>query len=209
MKHFDSILFDMDGTLWDAVDSYCAVWNRTISQLGVDAEAVDRQKLQKLMGMQLSDIYNRLIGDRADRATFTAALSANEAEMMPQLGGRLYPGVRSTLEKLSGTHKLFMVSNCDASGLPNFYHFTGLGPLFTDGLSFGMTKQGKSANIHVLVSLYNLEHPLYVGDVRQDCLDAHAAGVPFVWASYGFGTDVAEADYRLRTIEDLLTICKH
>lgn len=48
-----------------------------------------------------------------------------------------------------------------------------------------------------------------MGDIRSDCSDAHAAGVPFAWASYGFGNDVTEADYILRTIEDLLTICKH
>ena len=29
-RKYDSLLFDMDGTLWDAVDSYCAIWNAAI-----------------------------------------------------------------------------------------------------------------------------------------------------------------------------------
>lgn len=27
---YDAYIFDMDGTLWDAVDGYCDVWNATI-----------------------------------------------------------------------------------------------------------------------------------------------------------------------------------
>lgn len=31
-RKFDSLLLDMDGTLWDAVDSYCAIWNAAIDE---------------------------------------------------------------------------------------------------------------------------------------------------------------------------------
>ena len=44
-KRFDAYIFDMDGTLWDAVDSYAAIWNTTIVQLGVQVPPVTRQKL--------------------------------------------------------------------------------------------------------------------------------------------------------------------
>ena len=29
----DALIFDMDGTLWDAVDSYSEVWNETFREL--------------------------------------------------------------------------------------------------------------------------------------------------------------------------------
>lgn len=209
MKKFDGILFDMDGTLWDAADSYCAVWNRTLEQLGMHVEPVTRAKLDKYIGMHLADICDRLVGKLADRDTFLRRLSANESEMMATLGGKLYPGVKSTLQELAKDHKLFMVSNCNADGLDNFFSYTGLGNLFTDGLSYGATGKLKDANIRYLAERYNLESPLYVGDVAQDCLDAHAAGVPFAWASYGFGENVEGADYTLRSFDDLLTVCKH
>ncbi len=35
-KNYDSVIFDMDGTLWDAVDSYCRVWNATIAETKLD-----------------------------------------------------------------------------------------------------------------------------------------------------------------------------
>lgn len=207
MSHFDSILFDMDGTLWDAVDSYCAVWNRTIADFGLSARPVERPQLAPLMGKPLMEIYDRLVGDKADPGRFIAALTANERDMMPALGGVLYPGVEATLAALSDGHRLFMVSNCGADGLPNFMRFTGLGHLFTDMRSFGQTGKEKDANIRDLVERYSLEQPLYVGDVASDCADAHRAGVPFAWARYGFGTDVPGADYTLGAVSDLLTIC--
>ena len=35
MTQFDSLIFDMDGTLWDAVDSYVAVWDATFAEFGM------------------------------------------------------------------------------------------------------------------------------------------------------------------------------
>ena len=31
----DGLIFDMDGTLWDAVDSYVKIWNATIAECGI------------------------------------------------------------------------------------------------------------------------------------------------------------------------------
>ena len=61
--NFDSVIFDMDGTLWDAVDSYCKVWNKTIAELGLNAAEVTRPRLAALMGVPIEGIYAELIGD--------------------------------------------------------------------------------------------------------------------------------------------------
>ncbi len=204
---FDSYIFDMDGTLWDAVDSYCAVWNRTIDDLGVKAPHVTRPRLEKLMGTPLGGIYDVLVGAAADRAAFNAALRHNEDIMMPALGGRLYPGAKSTLEELGRRGaRLFMVSNCSPKGLPDFLSFTGLKPLIGDWRSYGANGLEKDANIRQLVERYNLRHPVYVGDTAGDCANSHAAGLPFVWAAYGFGHNVTDADYIITDITQLLNL---
>lgn len=202
-KKYDSIMFDMDGTLWDAVDSYCAVWNKTIADLGIDHAPVTRQELLSNMGKLLGDIIDTLVPECSGESRFTEGLAASEVEMMPRLGGRLYPGVADTVSQLSKTHKLFMVSNCGRRGLPNFLRFTGLEPYFTGHLAYGDTGKGKDVNIKLVKERYNLSSPLYVGDIRADMEAAHSAGVPFAWASYGFGKDVAGAEYTLRSITDL------
>lgn len=206
-QRFDSILFDMDGTLWDAVESYCAVWNHTIDAICPDVPHVGYRQLAQLMGKPLEVIFDTLIDGRTDRGVFMAELSRKEEELMPRLGGILYPDVRETIEALSRTHRLFMVSNCTENGLPNFLRFTGLAPYFTDDISFGQTGREKDANIATMIERHKLKAPLYVGDTQGDCLSAHRAGVPFAWASYGFGRDITGADFTLRHITDLPDIC--
>ena len=203
---FDSLLFDMDGTLWDAVDSYCAVWNRTIDQCCPQVSHVGYPLLASMMGKPLDVIYVGIVGDRCPLDKFMDALTVNEKALMPELGGRLYPGVADTLAELAKTHRLFMVSNCTADGLPNFLEYTGLKPYFTDTISFGETGCEKDVNIAALVSRYKLERPLYIGDTQGDCNSAHRAGVPFAWASYGFGRDVHGQEYTLKNIGNLLDI---
>jgi len=38
MQKPDSLIFDMDGTLWDAVDTYAASWNLVFNELGIDIQ---------------------------------------------------------------------------------------------------------------------------------------------------------------------------
>ncbi len=186
-KRFDGIMFDMDGTLWDAVDSYCKVWDATSEALGVDV-TVSREDLLRCMGLPIDAIYDRLVHDsKIDRDVYLALLDKNENEMMPRLGGRLYPGVKEGIEKLAQYYRLFMVSNCGAEGLRNFMKFTGLEDFFTDSLTHGETGKGKRDNIAIIVERNGLTSPLYVGDTQGDCDAAYGAGVKFAHAAYGFG----------------------
>lgn len=203
----DGIIFDMDGTLWDAVDSYATIWNRAIADMRLDVPPVRRSALEKMMGLPLDRIYDSLIGLPEVSAPFMALLERLEREMMPRLGGRLYPGVRETLEALrAGGARLFMVSNCGPDGLPNFLEYTGLGELMTDCLSLGENGLDKTQNILELIGRYNLGTPVYVGDTAGDLAYTHAAGIPFVWAAYGFGRDVNGAEYIIHSIRNLLRI---
>ena len=202
---FDSVLFDMDGTLWDAVDSYAEIWNHTLRRMGLSHPEVTREQLLALMGMPIHDIMRKLLPDLEIGAeTFLEALDHDEGEMMPVLGGRLYAEVRHTLETLRRRGlRLFMVSNCGEKGLPNFLRYTGLEDLVEGHLSYGQTGQEKDVNIRTVVTRYNLTAPVYVGDTAGDLRCSHAAGVPFVWAAYGFGKAVVGADAGIQDISAL------
>ncbi|MDE6301879.1 MAG: HAD family hydrolase [Muribaculaceae bacterium] len=206
-QKIDALIFDMDGTLWDAIPSYCRVWDETCAQLGVSRRPVEYQELLGLMGKPLGEIFEDLIGsDVIDRTTFVSALAATEDRLMPELGGRLFDGVRETLEALrSRGVRLFMVSNCSGFGLDNFLNFTGLKPLFEDWLSFGATGVDKDVNLLALRDRYRLHRPVYVGDIQRDSDSTHQAGMEFAWAAYGFGT-ADDAEFVLHTPADLLNL---
>ncbi len=183
----DSIIFDMDGTLWDAVDSYAIIWNTTLDEAGIAHKTVTRDDLLGLMGSYLDDILAEIVPHPDHRKALLARLMDNETNMMPRLGGRLYPGVKEVIAELAKHYRLFMVSNCGVHGLDNFVEYTGLTPYFTDLLSHGATGASKAENIRTLIDRYDLKRPVYVGDTQGDADNATRAGIPTVWAAYGFG----------------------
>ncbi len=201
---FDSIIFDMDGTLWDAVDSYCQIWNKTFVQMNIKASEVSRTQLLECMGMPINDIFRRIVDVNIDEDKFLKLLDVNEKEMMPKLGGILYPGVNDTIQMLASTHRLFMVSNCGAEGLHNFLEYTCLKPYFEGTLTYGETFKSKADNIKSVISTYKLKSPVYVGDTQSDCNSAHVAGIPMIFASYGFG-ECSDAEYTINKFSELIS----
>ncbi|MBQ5450479.1 MAG: HAD family hydrolase, partial [Treponema sp.] len=85
---------------------------------------------------------------------------------------------------------------------------TGLTPYVCDFECYGRTGRGKAENLMMLVSRNQITSPLYIGDTQTDCDACKQAGIPFVWASYGFG----KADSYLAKLErfsDLTQILSH
>lgn len=206
-QYFDSLIFDMDGTLWDAVPSYCRIWEYTLKEFGISDIKVSRELLDSLMGKPVDVLVDAIVTGPVDRQRFLAALDVNEDRMMPDLGGQLYPDVKETLRQLSQNHRLFMVSNCSPRGAVNFMAYAGVSDCFTDSLTYGQTRVGKDVNIAELVRRYDLKSPLYVGDTQGDADASHKAGVKMVWASYGFG-HVSNPDYEIKKFSDLIKLTR-
>ena len=203
---YDAYIFDMDGTLWDAVDGYCEVWNATIDSFGLDCPRIDRALLFTQMGQPLDVIMDALIPGDYDRAEFMRRMKAFEAEIVPARGGVLYPRVAEVIGALrSGGAGIYLVSNCGASGLRNFFSYTGLGPLFDDSGAHGVNGLCKADNIALMVSRHGLKRPVYVGDTQLDIDSAHRAGVPAIWCAYGFGR-AEGAEHTIDSFEQLLEI---
>ncbi len=204
IENVDSLIFDMDGTLWDAMKSYAEVWNVAFKEYGLDI-TVNEDVLKTGMGMNIGDIMEMLskqYGFKISADTFIARVDEIEGELLPKIGGVLYPGVKAGLEHLSKKYRLFLLSNCGAQGLPNFMEFTGTKRYFTDYLSYGMREQSKADNLAYLCECHGLKNPVYVGDTQSDCNQAHKAGIPFVYASYGFD-DCADYDMRIDSFSEL------
>jgi phosphoglycolate phosphatase len=182
----DALIFDMDGTLWDAVDTYAEIWNMAFEHEGIE-QRITRNDLLALIGTPIDDIIRHFVpADQVDHLLqVIAGLVVTE---LPRLGGRLYEGVQEGIATLAQHYQLFMLSNCDELELPIFVRYAGIEPYITDTLAYGNTHLRKADNMRLLAEKYHLQHPVYVGDTDSDCSEAHRAEVPFVWMSYGFGT---------------------
>lgn len=185
---FDGILFDLDGTLWDAVPEVTESWNRTLAREGIDRTLM-AEELRPCMGLLLSDIGAKLLPgvSQQRREELIGLCCADENAYLAQRGAALYPGEEEALSALSKKYPLFVVSNCQSGYIEAFYQGTGLEKYFTDFESAGNTGLTKAENIALVVKRHGLKKPVYVGDTALDFASAQAAGVPFIHAAYGFG----------------------
>ncbi|MEW8993698.1 HAD family hydrolase [Clostridium sp.] len=69
----------------------------------------------------------------------------------------------------------------------------------------GRTGLTKGENIKLIINRNNLKNPMYVGDTQGDRNAARTAGIPFVYAAYGFGK-VEDYDYKIDKFPELIDI---
>lgn len=184
----DSLIFDMDGTLWDNVDSYTIVWNKGLEIQGHDVR-VTREDLLGLMGKEARLMLNTIIPESSEAAQdelFDEVIRQYQL-LIPNMKPKIYDGVREGLEKLSKKYPLFLLSNCEEGGLVNFMNHTKTTHLFTDYMEHGQNLQPKSFNLKLLKERNQLNNPFYIGDTDSDSKACIDAGVPFVFMTYGFG----------------------
>ncbi|HEX2535805.1 MAG TPA: HAD family hydrolase [Chitinophagaceae bacterium] len=190
----DSLIFDMDGTLWDASDTYTLAFNEAIRARGLQ-RILQRADLDAIMGWEPRKAMAHLMPELAEEEQDALRHSVVDFQdrLLPRHGGVLYEGVREGLAALARKYRLFILSNCPKDTIRQFLHFTGLGPYITGEMAYGVNSMPKSHNMRLLVEQYGLQAPLYIGDTDGDRLQAELAGLPFVFVSYGFGEASAYA----------------
>lgn len=187
---FDGILFDLDGTLWDATAAVAKSWTLGLEQLNIRRAPITVEELFPCMGLLLPDIVDRLVpGQRPEtREKIIAHCCRVENDYLARHGAPLYPGEENALAALGKKYPLFVVSNCEKGYIEAYFAGTGMGKYFTDFESAGNTGLTKAENIALVVKRQGLKNPVYVGDTALDHQSATQAGVPFIHAAYGFGT---------------------
>lgn len=200
----DSIIFDVDGTLWDSTESVAASWNKAIrehSSLNLTLEPVS---LSRVFGKTMTEIADTLFPSLSadERMKLLEVCFDEENRYLEDHPGILYPDVARTLKKLASRYPLYIVSNCQCGYIEVLLRTTGLGPYIKDHLCFGETQVPKGETIRKLIVKNRLQSPVYVGDTQGDADSCKTAGIPFIFAEYGFG-DVPDARMRIQTFSDL------
>lgn len=186
---YDGILFDLDGTLWNATETIAASWAIALQdQAGIPAPPTVAQ-LESVMGMtgeQLMAVLFPHITRERGAELFDRCCHV-ENQYLRTHGGKLYPDMEETLSLLSQKLPLFIVSNCNDGYIECFLDAHNMRPYFKDWECIGRTGKEKWENIGLVVRRNGLSSPLYVGDTAMDHTAAKRAGIPFLHAAYGFG----------------------
>lgn len=204
----DSIIFDLDGTLWDSREEVSKVWTEVLKNYDVKRKQVTVEDLSSTMGMLLEQIVENLFPEVDDqtRNEIMVECCKEEVVYLTKHGAKLFDKIEETLKTLSNKYKLFIVSNCKSGYIESFLEFHHMQKYFTDIECPGRTGENKAKNCKLIIDRNNLKSPIYVGDTQGDCNSAKEAGIPFVYARYGFGKNVQEYDYVIDKFEDLLKL---
>lgn len=205
----DSLILDIDGTLWNSTPIVADAWNEVIEELRPDIPfRYTAYQLTQLFGRSLHAIADLSLPFLEETERYSLVdvccerehefLSANDRDL-------LFPGVSDTVRELSKDYKLFIVSNCQNGYIELFLEKSGLGSCITDFECPGTSNRTKSDNIKLVMERNQLQNPVYVGDIEGDQIASKEAGIPFCHASYGFGK-VKAPDYTIQQFSDLLTL---
>ena len=186
---FDGIIFDLDGTLWDSTNNVALAWQAALDEVDYLDEVMTQERVRTITGMTYDSIFDKLFPNLnpTQRAEVQALCGKHELEILHTRGGELYPGLDETLAYLAGKYRLFIVSNCQSGYIEVFFKISGMEHYFAGHQCFGTKGNPKAENIKDIVNDHNLKFPVYVGDTMGDYDSATKAGVPFIFADYGFG----------------------
>lgn len=206
--NYESLILDIDGTLWDSRALVAEGFNLQLTEEGYGHLCVDVDDLTPLFGKVMQDLADTLLAtvSKEERYDLMIRCMEREHEYMGQHPCNIgYPKVRETLEELSRHYRLFIVSNSQ-SGYPQMcMEKLGLTPYIEGHLCFGDTGTSKGQTIRTLIQRHNIGSCVYVGDTQGDYEATLEAGVPFIWAAYGFGNP-SGYDRKIEKIEDLLSL---
>ncbi|HVS92055.1 MAG TPA: HAD family hydrolase [Mucilaginibacter sp.] len=205
-----ALIFDLDGTLWDASASCAMAWNKALEKAGINHFHITREMTYDFAGKLLDDIFSQYFTflQPGEYAAMASAYAKQEAYHMKVFGGSIYPGVKAELKSLRKRYPLYIVSNCLAGYIENFLELHDLGSLFCDFECSGVTGKPKAENIKALMARNNLYDAVYIGDTAGDADAAQRNHIPFIYASYGFGKVLA-SDHIIHDFKELKMLLDH
>lgn len=205
----ESLIFDIDGTLWDSRALVADGYNLQLRDEGLEKYCVNAEQLKALFGKTMSEIADIMLSDievPERYALMERCMEREDAYLRENASEAIaYDGVKETLTELAKRYRLFIVSNSQ-KGYPEItMRKIGVEHLFSGYLCFGDTQTEKGETMRILMEKYGVENAVYIGDTQGDYEATVAADIPFIWAAYGFGTPDGYAE-KIDSFRELLTM---
>ena len=206
--NYETLIFDIDGTLWDSRQLVADGYNIQLEKEGLSHLFVTAEDLRPLFGKVMTEIADVILESIAppERYALMERCMETENNYLFENECRIgYPGILETAKELSKKYRLFIVSNSQC-GYPELcIEKLGLTPYIQGHMCFGDTGTSKGKTIRTLMKKHGIENCAYVGDTQGDYEATVEADVPFIWCTYGFGVPEGYAA-KIDRFEELLNL---
>jgi phosphoglycolate phosphatase len=185
------LIFDLDGTLVDALPAIAASLNRTLDAHGLPGHS--HAAIRSFIGGGLRLLIQRALGTGADPNVIDSlvALYKKDYELTWPEGSRVYPGVQEMLETLQqGGHPLAVLSNkvhdftvaTIRALFPNIHFAAVLGQ--QDGIPH---KPDPAGALQLAAAFGTVPAScVFIGDSSVDLETAANAGMPAIAVTWGY-----------------------
>ena len=211
---YETVIFDMDGTILDSDEGVLNAMRHAIKQLGF-AEP-PREEQRKFLGPPLKFSFEQVVG--MDSASAEKAVRIYR-EYYAEKGVNeccLYPGMESLLHDLNGAGVKVCLATSKIAVMARkvLENFRLTGVFFyteeSDGAESNPSKTAKVAKVLEKTGTAP-ERAVMIGDTKYDVASARENGVPFIGVLYGYGTRAemeeavggAVSEFYVDTVEEL------
>ena len=198
-----AIIFDLDGTLWETIDSTYTSINKVAKDNNCDE--ISRDLVLKNYGNNKVESANLFFPNLPQEEAFKLLDNSDELniENLTTNGGYLYPGLEEALFNLQQDYDLYIVSNTSTKKyIEAFLISSKLFKYFKDYVAASEIILSKGYALIKLMDDYYIKDAVYVGDTLKDKKAAEVANIPFIQCLYGFGPDLG-CEYKVNDISEL------
>ena len=211
---YDSLLFDLDGTLTDPFEGITNSIIYALSHFGITE--TDRNKLGSFIGPPLNYSFEEYY--RMDRETALKAVTLYRKyyEKDGLYENKLYPDIAETLKTLKeeGYRLIVATSKPEIFAKKILDHFGILCYFdYVAGATFDLTRVDKADIIRYAIEeckISDVSRAIMTGDRKHDIIGAKENGMKSVGVLYGYGSKeelkAAGADYIISTPTELAAL---
>lgn len=188
--NYDTVLFDLDGTLLDTLEDMWLSVNHVMSQLGFPERTLD--EVRRFVGNGIRMLIRRATPEEADEVVLEQALSMYREYYDDHclVRTRPYEGILRMLQDLkdAGCQTAIVTNkNAEATEKIHAHYFTGLIPVAI-GQTDAIPKKPDPSMVQL--ALHQLERPgrrvVYIGDSDVDIQTAANSGLDCISCTWGF-----------------------
>lgn len=190
MKQYETVIFDLDGTLLDTLEDLKEAVNYALSVCDMPKRSLE--EVRRFVGNGIRRLMQRAVVDGEDNPQFEHAFAEFQSyyKLHCNDNTRPYPGVMELLAKLKekGYHLAIVSNKADfaVKELQEIYFKRAVEAAI--GEREGVAR--KPAKDTVMQALHEMGVPaegaIYVGDSDVDIMTAANAGIPCISVTWGF-----------------------